>query len=101
LAQACEDTCQAIQAHFEILNTDVGLADALVRVMATEEFAASDEETKRTAALFMFDFEQSAIKVGWFPFLASVLKSRPFPLFAKAGLCGVLLSACCTFSCAF
>jgi hypothetical protein len=68
--------------------------------MATEEFAASDEETKRTAALFMFDFEQSAIKVGWFPFLASVLRFRPFVRLGK-GLCALLLSACFTFSCAF
>lgn len=61
--QACEETCQAIHAHFEILNTDVGLSDALSRVMKTEEFKNSDEETRRTADLFMFDFEQSAIRV--------------------------------------
>lgn len=61
--QACEDTCRAIHAHFEVLNTDVALADALAQTMATPELGGSDEETKRTASLFMFDFEQSAIKV--------------------------------------
>ena len=66
-AQACEETCQAIHAHFEELNTDVGLADALSKAMTTPEYEASDFETKRTAALFMFDFMQSAINVH--PFL--------------------------------
>ncbi|KNC80975.1 hypothetical protein SARC_06671 [Sphaeroforma arctica JP610] len=58
---ACEDVCRRIHAHFEELNTDTRLSDALRRVVALREFDTFDYEVQRTATLLLFDFEQSAI----------------------------------------
>eukprot|EP01134_Creolimax_fragrantissima_P003040 CFRG3040T1 len=59
--RACEDICQRTHAHFEELNTDTKLSDALRRVTTLPEFTTYDYEVQRTANLFLFDFEQSAI----------------------------------------
>eukprot|EP00123_Amoebidium_parasiticum_P016409 comp23415_c0_seq1/m.38924 comp23415_c0_seq1/g.38924 ORF comp23415_c0_seq1/g.38924 comp23415_c0_seq1/m.38924 type:complete len:735 (-) comp23415_c0_seq1:23-2227(-) len=59
---ACEETCKAVHAQFEKLNTDVELYSALERVIDLPEFQTVDRETDMTARLFKYEFDQSCVK---------------------------------------
>ncbi|XP_078694210.1 mitochondrial intermediate peptidase-like [Branchiostoma floridae x Branchiostoma belcheri] len=61
-AHAAQQTCFNIGALVEQLNTNIGLYDALKRLLHNDAAMASmDEESRRVAELFMFDFEISGI----------------------------------------
>ena len=57
---AAEETSLAISGFVEQLNTNKQLHDALQDVL-TNHCTGVDEETRRVAELFLFDFEQSGI----------------------------------------
>ena len=58
---AAEDTSRGISSYVEELNTHPGLYQALGKMLSNEDKRQMDEETKRVAELFLFDFEQSGI----------------------------------------
>lgn len=58
---AAQDTCLAINLYVEELNTDTGLYRALRNLMDSEGYKKLDRVTKRTAEVFMHDFEISGI----------------------------------------
>ena len=59
--EAAEDTSRGISGYVEELNTNPGLYIALGKLLSGDEKHQMDEETKRVAELFLFDFEQSGI----------------------------------------
>ncbi|XP_033096110.1 mitochondrial intermediate peptidase-like [Anneissia japonica] len=61
-AQAAEDACMSISALVERLNTNVELHQSIRRLLDSKEVMGSmDEESRKVAELFLFDFEQSGI----------------------------------------
>ena len=58
---AAQEVCLAVNSFVEELNTDVGLYEALRGLMDSEGFVTLDEVAKRTAQVFMHDFEISGI----------------------------------------
>ncbi|XP_071949690.1 mitochondrial intermediate peptidase-like [Antedon mediterranea] len=61
-AQAAEDTCMSISALVERLNTNVELHQSIKRLLDCKDAMDSmDEESRKVAQLFLFDFEQSGI----------------------------------------
>lgn len=57
---AAEDTSRAISGYVEELNTTPGLYNVLAKRLSSEEHQMN-EETRRVAELFLFDFEKSGI----------------------------------------
>lgn len=57
---ACEASL-ALNSYVEVLNTDVDLYQALRNLMDSEKYRNFDAVTKRTAEMFMHDFEISGI----------------------------------------
>lgn len=57
---AAEDTSRAISGYVEELNTTPGLYNVLAKLLSSEEHQMN-EETRRVAELFLFDFEKSGI----------------------------------------
>ena len=61
VAQKAQEACLQISNYVEQLNTNVGLHHALRALMDSKEFCSFDEVTRRTAEIFMHDFEISGI----------------------------------------
>lgn len=61
MASTAHDACLTINSYVEELNTDTGLYTALRKLMNSEKYESYDEVTKRTAEVFMHDFEISGI----------------------------------------
>ena len=61
VAQRAQEACLEISNYVEQLNTNTGLHRALRAFMDCKEFGGYDEVTKRTAEVFMHDFEISGI----------------------------------------
>lgn len=61
VAQAAQDACLAINSYVEQLNTDTGLYRSLRSLMDSAQYEELDRVTKRTAEVFMHDFEISGI----------------------------------------
>lgn len=58
---AAEDTSRGISSYVEELNTNPGLYNALGKLLSSDAKYEMDEETRKVAELFLFDFEQSGI----------------------------------------
>lgn len=58
---AAQQACLAINSYVEELNTDTGLYRALRNLMDSDQYENLDKVTKRTAEVFMHDFEISGI----------------------------------------
>ena len=61
VAQRAQEACLEISNYVEQLNTNTGLHQALRALMDRNEFGSYDEVTRRTAEVFMHDFEISGI----------------------------------------
>ena len=61
VAQKAQEACLEISNYVEQLNTNTGLHRALRTLMDSSEFTSYDEVTRRTAEIFMHDFEISGI----------------------------------------
>ena len=61
VAERAQEACLEISNYVEQLNTDTGLHRALRVLMDSKEFGKLDEVTRRTAEVFMHDFEISGI----------------------------------------
>jgi intermediate peptidase len=61
VSYAAQEACLAINSYVEKLNTDTGLYKSLRNLMYSEQFAKFDEVMRRTADVFMHDFEVSGI----------------------------------------
>ena len=61
VAQRAQEACLEISNYVEQLNTNTGLHQALRALMDCKEFGNYDEVTRRTAEVFMHDFEISGI----------------------------------------
>ena len=61
VGQAAQDACLAINSYVEQLNTDTGLYKSLRNLMDSAQYQELDGVTKRTAEVFMHDFEISGI----------------------------------------
>ena len=61
VAQKAQEACIEISNYVEQLNTNTGLHQALRALMDSREFGSYDEVTRRTAEIFMHDFEISGI----------------------------------------
>lgn len=57
---AAEDTSRAISGYVEELNTTPGLYNVLRKLLSSDKYQMN-EETRRVAELFLFDFEKSGI----------------------------------------
>ncbi|BFZ00652.1 hypothetical protein BsWGS_03690 [Bradybaena similaris] len=62
-AQAAEETCVELSSLVEQLNTNVELFCALQTVITEGDTVPTDAVDQRIAELFMFDFEQSGIRL--------------------------------------
>lgn len=61
IAKAAECACLTVNSFVEELNTSVGLYAALDNFMKDDKFSSMDRVTRRTAEVFMHDFEISGI----------------------------------------
>ena len=61
VAQKAQEACLEISNYVEQLNTNTGLHQSLRALMDRKEFGGYDEVTRRTAEVFMHDFEISGI----------------------------------------
>ena len=61
MASAAQFACLELNSYVEELNTNTGLYTALRRLMDSNVYSALDKVTKRTADVFMHDFEISGI----------------------------------------
>lgn len=61
IAKAAEHACLTVNAFVEELNTNIGLYKALDDFIKDEKFSSLDKVTRRTAEVFMHDFEISGI----------------------------------------
>ena len=61
VAEKAQEACLEISNYVEQLNTNTGLHHSLRALMDSGEFGSYDEVTRRTAEIFMHDFEISGI----------------------------------------